>query len=131
MVLVNEGQHQYPPLVAVLLAFAIDPSQLSLAQFPAAGGLAVLTPLIPFFLEMRALRRMDIGAFSILMSLEPAFVAVFGYLILGQILSAQQGIGNLAVMVASIGAVYFTSSKKPAMSDLTISQRSTVVMYND
>jgi threonine/homoserine efflux transporter RhtA len=65
------------------------------------------------------------------MSLEPAFGAVFGYWILGQILSAQQGIGNLAVMVASIGAVYFTSSKKPAMPDLTILQRSTVVMCND
>ncbi len=131
MVLDNEGQHQNLPLVAVPLAFAIDPSQLSLAQFPAAAGLAVLTPLIPFFLEMMAPRRMDIGAFSILISVEPAFGAVFGYLILGQILSALQGIGILAVMVASIGAVYFTSSKKPAMPDLTILQRSTVVMCND
>jgi len=61
--------------VALPLAFAIEPSELLLAQLPAAAGLAVLTPLIPFSLEMMALRRMDMGAFSILMSLEPALGA--------------------------------------------------------
>jgi hypothetical protein len=61
MARVNEGQHQNLPLVAVPLAFAIDPFQLSLAQFPAAGGLAVLTPLIPFFLEIMAPRRMELA----------------------------------------------------------------------
>jgi len=101
-------------LVAVPLAFAIEPSQLSLAQLPAAAGLAVLTPLIPFSLEMMALRRMGMGAFSILMSLEPAFGAVFGYLILHQILSAQQIMGILLVMGASIGAVYLASSRTTA-----------------
>jgi inner membrane transporter RhtA len=96
--------------VALPLAFLIEPSELSLAQLPAAAGLAVLTPLIPFTLEMMAMRRMDIGAFSILMSLEPALGGIFGFLILGQILSGQQVIGILAVMAASVAAVYLTSS---------------------
>jgi threonine/homoserine efflux transporter RhtA len=63
---------------------------------------------------MMALRRMDMGAFSILMSLEPAFGAVFGYLILHQILSAQQIMGILLVMGASIGAVYLAPSRTTA-----------------
>jgi inner membrane transporter RhtA len=99
-------------LVALPLAFVVAPSELSLARLPAAAGLALLTPLIPFSLEMMALRRMDIGAFSILMSLEPAIGAIFGFLILHQVLSLQQIVGVLAVMSASVGAVYLTSFKK-------------------
>jgi inner membrane transporter RhtA len=104
-------------LVALPLAFAIAPPELSLAQLPAAAGLAVLVPLIPFSLEMMALRRMDLGAFSILMSLEPALGAIFGYLILHQILSAQQMIGIFAVIIASIGAVYFAPPKQTIVTD--------------
>lgn len=98
-------------LIALPLAFAIEPSELSLGQLPAAAGLALLMPLIPFSFEMMALRRMDMGAFSILMSLEPAIGAVFGFLILGQMLSIRQISGILAVIIASIGAVYLTTIK--------------------
>lgn len=101
-------------LVALPLAFVVAPSGLALAQLPAAAGLALLTPLVPFSLEMMALRRMDIGAFSILMSLEPAIGAIFGFLILHQFLSLQQIAGIFAVMIASIGAVYLTSLEKGA-----------------
>jgi inner membrane transporter RhtA len=100
-------------VVALPLAFAVAPSEISLALLPAAAGLAVLTPLVPFSLEMMALRRMNIGAFSILMSLEPACGGIFGYLILGQLLDAQQIIGILAVMIASVGAIYITSQSTP------------------
>lgn len=118
-------------IVALPLAFAIDPTQLSLAQLPVAAGLAVLTPLIAFSLEMMALRRMDMGAFSILMSLEPALGAIFGYLILGQILSAAQMTGIFAVMTASIGAVYLTSAGKPATVDHRILPANTLPVCND
>jgi len=117
--------------VAVPLAFAIQPSGLSLAQLPAAAGLSVQTPLIPFSLEMMALRRMDMGAFSILMSLEPALGAIFGYLILGQTLSAQQIIGILAVMTASVGAVYMSTAKKNAFSVGKVMHHHPVIACND
>lgn len=103
-------------LVALPLAFVIAPSGLSWAQLPAAASLAVLAPLIPFSFEMMALRRMDIGPFSILMSLEPALGAIFGYLLLRQVLSLQQIIGVFAVVIASVCAVYMTSFKKPSHS---------------
>jgi len=118
-------------IVAVPLAFAVAPSEVSLAQLPMAAGLAALTPLIPFLLEMMALRRMDMGAFSILMSLEPAFGAIFGYLILGQILSAQQVVGILAVMVASVGAVYLTTVRKTGVADYRILQVDAAAVCND
>lgn len=99
-------------LVALPFADVIAPSGLSWAWLPAAASLAALAPLIPFSFEMMALRRMEIGVFSILMSLEPAIGAVFGYLILRQVLSLQQIIGIVAVVMASVCAVYLTSFKK-------------------
>ena len=100
-------------LVALPLAFVIAPTGLSWAQLPAAASLAVLAPLIPFSFEMMALRRMEIGLFSILMSLEPAIGAIFGFAILRQVLSLQQIIGIVAIVTASVCAVYMTSFKKP------------------
>jgi inner membrane transporter RhtA len=96
---------------AVLLVEQHGPS---LAQLPAAAGLALLAPLLPFSLEMMALRRMDMGAFSILMSLEPAFGAILGYLVLSQTLSILQLGGICAVMVASFLAVYLSLGKTAA-----------------
>lgn len=100
-------------IVAAGLSFPmlvlVEPPPSSWGQFPIILGLALLSPLIPLALEMLALRRMELGTFSILMSLEPAFGALLGYAILDQHLSARQMIGILAVMAASIGAVLLTS----------------------
>ena len=41
-------------------------------------GLALLLPVVPFTLEMLALRRLTTSAFGTLMSLEPAFALVVG-----------------------------------------------------
>lgn len=59
-----------------------------LGTAPTVVGLAVLSPLLPFALEMAALRRMDMGVFSIVMSLEPAIGALFGFVVLGQAFGA-------------------------------------------
>ncbi len=104
-------------LVAAALALPaacfLEPPVHWLGQMPAVAGLAVLSPLLPFALEMAALRRMEMGTFSIVMSLEPAFGAVFGFLILGQALSLSQIGGVLAVMAASAGAVVLPVLTKP------------------
>ena len=47
-------------------------------------GLAVLLPVVPFSLEMLALRRLTTAAFGTLMSLEPAIALVVGLLLLHQ-----------------------------------------------
>ncbi|MFA5949246.1 MAG: EamA family transporter [Hyphomicrobium sp.] len=99
-------------LAALPVAIAIEPSSHVTTQILSVAGLALLSPLVPFALEMMALRRMPVGPFSILMSLEPAFGALLGYMILGQELSERQLAGILAVMIASIAAVMLSSDAK-------------------
>jgi inner membrane transporter RhtA len=50
----------------------------------AAAGLALLLPVLPFALEMLALRRMTTTAFGTLMALEPGIGVVLGLLVLHQ-----------------------------------------------
>ncbi|CAM5765837.1 membrane protein [Labrys miyagiensis] len=69
------------------------------------SGLAILTPLLPYALEMAALRRLSSATFGILMSAEPGIGALAGFLILGEPLSLQQMLGIALVISASIGAV--------------------------
>ena len=66
-------------------------------------GLAILVPLLPYALEMIALRRMPTSAFGILMSLEPALGALAGFLVLGQPMTPFQMLGTALVVAASAG----------------------------
>ncbi|HEX4257480.1 MAG TPA: EamA family transporter, partial [Streptosporangiaceae bacterium] len=55
---------------------------LSWGILPAAAGLALLLPVLPYACEMLALRRMTPAAFGTLMALEPAFGVLLGLLVL-------------------------------------------------
>jgi len=70
----------------------------------AAFGLALLLPVIPFSLELLALRRLTTAAFGTLMALEPAIATGWGVLLLSQVPQALQVLGVLLVVVAGIGA---------------------------
>ena len=70
----------------------------------AALGLALLSPVIPYALEMSALRRLTTSAFGTLMSLEPAVALVIGALLLAQRPAPLQLGGILLVVAAGIGA---------------------------
>jgi inner membrane transporter RhtA len=67
-------------------------------------GLAVLLPVIPFALEMLALRRLTTTAFGTLMSLEPAVALIVGLVALHQTPGLGPVVGILFVVVAGIGA---------------------------
>ena len=68
----------------------------------AAGALVGLAcSVIPYGLEMEALRRIPEGVFGVLMSLEPAVAALAGLAILGQGLSAVDVVAIGLVVVAS------------------------------
>ena len=69
-------------------------------------GLAVgvLSSVIPYSLEMAALRRMSQRVFGILMSLEPAVAALVGMVLLGEILSIWQWFAIACVVAACVGA---------------------------
>ncbi len=67
-------------------------------------GLAILLPVVPFALEMLALRRLTAGAFGTLMALEPAFALGIGFLALHQTPNSLAVTGVGLVVVAGIGA---------------------------
>jgi inner membrane transporter RhtA len=67
-------------------------------------GLAILLPVIPFALEMLALRRLTTAAFGTLMALEPAIATAWGIVLLSQIPQAPQLAGVVLVVIAGIGA---------------------------
>jgi inner membrane transporter RhtA len=67
-------------------------------------GLAILLPVVPFALELLALRRLTAAAFGTLMALEPAFAMLLGFLILNQAPGAAGVIGILFVVAAGVGA---------------------------
>ncbi|MBK5017221.1 DMT family transporter [Pantoea sp. S62] len=70
-----------------------------------AAWLALLVPLVPYVLELTALRHMTSSSFGTLMSAEPAVAAMTGYFLLSQSLGALQTAGVLCVVAASAGAV--------------------------
>lgn len=67
-------------------------------------GLAVLLPVVPFSLEMLALRRLTTSAFGTLMSLEPAIALVIGLLLLHQTPGPWPVLGIAFVVAAGVGA---------------------------
>ena len=77
----------------------LDPTVLALG---AAVGL--LSSVIPYSLELVALRSLSARVFSILMSLEPAAAALAGLLVLRELLSPLQLLAMACVVAASIGA---------------------------
>lgn len=91
-------------IVATPFGFADGLSGISLEGLLGMAGLAILVPLLPYTLEMTALRRMPTATFGILMSLEPAFGALAGFLILSQPMTVLQMLGTALVVAASIGA---------------------------
>ena len=70
---------------------------------PVGLAVAIVSGSLPYVLEMAALERLPTRVFGILMSLEPAFGVLFGYLLLGQHLTGWQGAAIAAIMAASAG----------------------------
>ncbi len=66
-------------------------------------GVAMLSSLIPYTLELIALRRLSTAVFGLLMSLEPAVAALAGVVVLGQSLTAVLAIALVMVVAASAG----------------------------
>jgi inner membrane transporter RhtA len=70
----------------------------------AGFGLALLLPVVPFSLEMYALRRLTTSAFGTLMCLEPALAVVAGFALLRQVPEVWSLAGVAFVVAAGLGA---------------------------
>lgn len=78
----------------------LDPTTVALGS-----AVAILSSVLPYTLELLALRRLPASTFAILMSLEPAIAATAGFLILNQSLTATESAAIALVIAASMGAV--------------------------
>lgn len=103
---------------AAVVAAPIGIEQLSASATPldivAAVALGFLMPVLPFSLEMLALRRMSTRAFGILMSADPAISVLVGWITLHQYVDALEALGIACVVVASFGITTVGRSGKSA-----------------
>lgn len=86
------------PAVLVSGDRLLDPTVLAVGAV-----VAMLSSVIPYSLELNALRAMPSKVFGILMSLEPAAAALVGLVVLGEMLGVSQWIAVACVVAASVG----------------------------
>ncbi|GAA2734921.1 DMT family transporter [Streptomyces nogalater] len=99
-------------LVAVPFGVADSGAALTRPWILVAGlGVALLSSVIPYSLDLEALRKIPPHVFGILMSLEPAMAALIGLVVLQESLHWTQWIAVLCVVAASAGA---TRGARPA-----------------
>lgn len=70
----------------------------------AAFVVALLSSVLPYSLDLEALRRLPESVFGVLMSLDPAIAAVVGFLLLQQELGLREVVAIALVVVASAGS---------------------------
>ncbi len=78
----------------------LEPATLALG-----AGVALLSSVLPYSLELLSLRRLPPTAFSVLMSLAPAVAALAGCVVLGQRLGLLDVAAVALVVIAAAGAV--------------------------
>jgi inner membrane transporter RhtA len=81
-------------------------------------GLAILLPMVPFALELLALRRLTTAAFGTLMALEPAFAMIVGLVVLHQIPGPAGVVGICFVVAAGIGASRTGARSSPVPAEV-------------
>lgn len=82
-------------------------------------GIAILSSVLPYSLELLALRRLSAKVFGILLSLEPAAAGLAGLIVLGQRLEPVQLVGMGLVVMASALVLGLGARKDPAQAAAT------------
>ncbi|MEH3032609.1 MAG: EamA family transporter [Aeromicrobium erythreum] len=95
------------PVAALVATAVVGPGvvhDLSPSILLAGLGIALLLPVVPFALELLALRRLTTAAFGTLMCLEPGFALLMGLVVLGQVPRPLALVGIACVVAAGVGA---------------------------
>ncbi|MEU8786999.1 EamA family transporter [Streptomyces sp. NPDC048637] len=69
------------------------------------AAVALMSSVLPYTLELLALRKLPASGFAVMMSLEPAAAATAGFLVLHQALGWAEVLAIGLVVIASVGAV--------------------------
>jgi inner membrane transporter RhtA len=88
-------------LVAPVVAASWESAAVTWSVMLTGAAVAVLSSVVPYSLELSALRRLDTRVFGVLLSLEPAVAALAGFVLLGERLSPAQIGGIVLVVFAS------------------------------
>jgi inner membrane transporter RhtA len=80
---------------------ALAEAHLTPSFFAAAAVVALMSSVIPYALELEALRRIPAALFGVLLSLEPAVAALAGRVVLDEQLLARQWAGIVVVVLAA------------------------------
>jgi inner membrane transporter RhtA len=91
-----------------------DPGVLALG-----ASVALLSSVVPYSLELLALRRVSARAFGVMMSLDPAMATAAGLLVLGQHLDMREWLALALVAGANLGNTV-TSSPGAPTSEATV-----------
>jgi inner membrane transporter RhtA len=78
-----------------------------------AFGVALLSSVVPYSLELEALRRIRPHVFGVLISVEPAMAALAGFVLIGQSLSVVDVVAIALVVTASAGATRGATGPAP------------------
>jgi len=89
-------------------------SVLRLWVLGTGAAVGLLSSVIPYRLELEALRRIPARVFGIWMSLEPAVAALVGLVLLSEALAAREWAAIVCVMVACAGAARGAAEPGPA-----------------
>lgn len=106
-------------VAVVLPAGVVGWEHVSTEHLAKGLGIAILSSVLPYSLELLALRRLSATVFGILLSLEPAVAALAGLVVLGQVLSGVQLLGMSLVVVASVLVLGYARRPEDAPGDLT------------
>lgn len=112
------------PVAALAATLVVGPEVIGRmdVQVLAVGlALALLLPVIPFSLELLALRRLTTAAFGTLMCLEPAIAMAVGFIFLHQVPRPAAIVGIVLVIAAGIGATR-TGRRATAQSERSVDQ---------
>jgi inner membrane transporter RhtA len=88
------------------------PRLLSAAALPYGLAIALLSTALPYTLEMVALTQLPARTFGILMSIEPVFGALVGWLALHERLTAIQWTAIAMIILASVGTTWTATAHR-------------------
>ncbi|WP_091226978.1 DMT family transporter [Microbacterium sp. 3J1] len=111
-------------LVAAVLLIPVGvPAAVTVAGDPQllvfAAITAVLSSVIPYSFELAALRRLPQRVFGVLLSLEPAFATLAGWLVLGQSATPLRMVAIALVVAASVGTTLGVRRRRKAAASST------------
>ncbi len=104
--------------VAALVALPFGVAHAGLEMFNpkllmAALGVAIMSSVIPYSLEMISLKRLPPKTFGVLLSMEPALGALAALVILGEKPTGIQWVAIGSIIIASVGCALDAGRKKP------------------